>query len=55
MDLENQLQELKLDYIRIQGDIEKRESTSQQVDPLVRQLEHIEHQIADIRAELQQQ
>ena len=29
MDLENQLQELKLDYIRIQGDIEKRESTSQ--------------------------
>ncbi|PCF89954.1 hypothetical protein B4W75_03655 [Staphylococcus intermedius] len=26
MDLEQQLQELKMDYVRLQGDLEKRES-----------------------------
>lgn len=54
MDLEQQLQELKMDYIRLQGDLEKRESTSQQVDPLIKQLESIEQQIAELRAKLQQ-
>ncbi|GGA86551.1 MULTISPECIES: SE1832 family protein [Staphylococcus] len=54
MDLEQQLQELKMDYIRLQGDLEKRESTSQQVDPLIKQLESIEQQIAEVRAKLQQ-
>ncbi|WP_180809299.1 SE1832 family protein [Staphylococcus sp. 17KM0847] len=52
MDLAQQLQELKMDYVRLQGDLEKRESTSQQVDPLIKQLEAIEQQIAEIRKKL---
>lgn len=55
MNLEAQLQELKMDYVRLQGDLEKRESTGQQVDPLIQQLEAIEHQIANVRQQLQQQ
>ncbi|UEX90572.1 SE1832 family protein [Staphylococcus ratti] len=55
MNLESQLQELKMDYVRLQGDLEKRESTGQQVDPLIQQLEAIEHQIANVRQQLQQQ
>ncbi|MCS4486004.1 SE1832 family protein [Staphylococcus americanisciuri] len=52
MDYAQQLEMLKLDYIRLQGDLEKRESTSQQVDPLIKQLEVIEQQIAEVRAKL---
>ncbi|EJO7126996.1 SE1832 family protein [Staphylococcus pseudintermedius] len=51
MDLEQQLQELKMDYVRLQGDLEKRESTSQQVDPLIQQLEQ---QIAEVRRQLRE-
>lgn len=54
MDLASQLQELKMDYVRLQGDLEKRESTSQDTDPLVKQLEAIEREIADIRAKMNQ-
>ncbi|MGZ2590631.1 hypothetical protein ACUW81_000904 [Staphylococcus borealis] len=50
MDLESQLDELKYDYVRLQNDLEKRESLNQTIDPLVKQLEDIELQIADIRA-----
>ena len=42
MDLESQLAELKYDYIRLQNDLEKKESLNQQIDPLVKQLEEIE-------------
>ena len=42
MDLESQLEELKYDYIRLQNDLEKKESLNQQIDPLVKQLEEIE-------------
>ncbi|MDO5375346.1 SE1832 family protein [Staphylococcus rostri] len=52
MDLAQQLEELKMDYVRLQGDLEKRESTAQQVDPLIKQLEAIEQQIAEVRAKL---
>ncbi|MBI5974642.1 SE1832 family protein [Staphylococcus canis] len=55
MGLEDQLEELKLDYIRLQGDLEKRESTSQAVDPLIQQLESIEKQISELRTQLRQQ
>ncbi|EIT0463124.1 hypothetical protein L1G56_001406 [Staphylococcus pseudintermedius] len=54
MDLEQQLQELKMDYVRLQGDLEKRKSTSQQVDPLIQQLEQIEQQIAEVRRQLRE-
>ena len=39
MDLESQLEELKYDYIRLQNDLEKKESLNKQIDPLVKQLE----------------
>ena len=41
MNLNDKLAELKYDYVRLQGDLEKRESVNQDVDPLVRQLEDI--------------
>lgn len=48
------LAELKYDYVRLQGDLEKRESVNQQVDPLLRQLEDIEKEIASVRSEISQ-
>ncbi|WP_426461906.1 SE1832 family protein [Staphylococcus equorum] len=54
MDLKEKLAELKYDYVRLQGDLEKRESVNQQVDPLLRQLEDIEKEIASVRSEISQ-
>ena len=54
MDLNEKLAELKYDYVRLQGDLEKRESVKQQVDPLVKQLEEIEKEIASVRSEISQ-
>ena len=55
LDLQSQLQELKQDYVRLQDDVEKRESTGQEVDPLIKQLEQIENSIALVRAQIDQQ
>ena len=55
LDLQSQLQELKQDYVRLQDDLEKRESTGQEVDPLIKQLEQIENSIALVRAQIDQQ
>lgn len=52
MNLNDKLAELKYDYVRLQGDLEKRESVNQDVDPLVRQLEDIEEEIASVRSEI---
>lgn len=54
MDLNEKLAKLKHDYVRLQGDLEKRESVNQQVDPLLRQLEDIEQEIAEVRSEISQ-
>ncbi|GGG91160.1 hypothetical protein E2558_07290 [Staphylococcus pragensis] len=54
MDLESQLDELKYDYTRLQNDLEKRESLNQNIDPLLKQLEDIEKEIANIRSKLRQ-
>ena len=54
MDLESKLTELKYDYVRLQNDLEKRESLNQQIDPLVKQLEAIEKEISEIRSKLRQ-
>ncbi|WP_176746097.1 SE1832 family protein [Staphylococcus sp. HMSC069E07] len=54
MNLESQLDELKYDYVRLQNDLEKRESLNQNIDPLVKQLEDIELQISEIRSKLGQ-
>lgn len=52
MDLNQQLSELKYDYIRIQNDLEKRESTGQATQLLEKQLEQIEEEIKSVRAKL---
>ncbi|MCH4389005.1 MULTISPECIES: SE1832 family protein [Staphylococcus] len=54
MNLESKLDELKYDYVRLQNDLEKRESLNQNIDPLVKQLENIELQISEIRSKLRQ-
>lgn len=54
MNLESQSDELKYDYVRLQNDLEKRESLNQNIDPLVKQLEDIELQISEIRSKLRQ-
>ncbi|WP_176746304.1 MULTISPECIES: SE1832 family protein [Staphylococcus] len=54
MNLESQLDELKYDYVRLQNDLEKRESLNQNIDPLVKQLGDIELQISEIRSKLRQ-
>ncbi|HDD0280952.1 TPA: hypothetical protein O9773_002368 [Staphylococcus aureus] len=53
MSLENQLAELKYDYVRLQGDIEKRESLNLDTSELVRQLKDIENEIRNVRAQMQ--
>ena len=52
MDLESKLTELKYDYVRLQNDLDKKESLNQNVDPLLKQLEDIEQQISDNRAKM---
>ena len=41
MDLESKLTELKYDYVRLQNDLDKKESLNQNVYPLLKQLEYI--------------
>ncbi|EUR85669.1 hypothetical protein O233_02591, partial [Staphylococcus aureus M0021] len=53
MSLENQLAELKYDYVRLQGDLEKRESLNLDTSALVRQLKDIENEIRNVRAQMQ--
>ncbi|WP_182466296.1 SE1832 family protein [Staphylococcus capitis] len=52
MVLEYKLTELKYDYVRLQNDLDKKESLNQNVDPLLKQLEDIEQQISDVRAKM---
>ena len=52
MDLESKLTELKYDYVRLQNDLDKRESLNQNIDPLLNQLEEIEKEIADVRTKM---
>ncbi|WRN72350.1 SE1832 family protein [Staphylococcus aureus] len=53
MSLENQLAELKYDYVRLQGDLEKRESSNLDTSALVRQLKDIENEIRNVCAQMQ--
>ncbi|MDJ1112155.1 MULTISPECIES: SE1832 family protein [Staphylococcaceae] len=52
MDLNQQLLELKEEYMRIQNDLEKVESTGQASPRLEEKLVEIENQIAQVRAQL---
>lgn len=49
MDLEYKLRELKHDYVRVQGDLEKVESTGHNIDKLESQLHAIEDEIAQVK------
>lgn len=49
MDLEYKLQELKHDYVRVQGDLEKVESTGHNTSKLEGQLLSIEKEIAQVK------
>lgn len=51
-DLNYQLLELKQEYVRIQGDIEKMESTGHRPSKLEERLAQIEAQIKDLRERL---
>ena len=55
MKLESKLAELKYDYTRLQGDLEKRESLNQNIDPLVKQLKKIEKEKAKVRKQINEQ
>ncbi|ULG72138.1 SE1832 family protein [Macrococcus brunensis] len=52
MDLNYQLTELKHEYVRIQGDIEKVQSTGNSADKLEERLIELEHEIREIREQL---
>ncbi|WP_198552108.1 SE1832 family protein [Macrococcoides caseolyticum] len=52
MDLNQQLLELKEEYMRIQNDLEKVESTGQSSPRLEEKLIEIGQQIAQVRAQL---
>lgn len=51
-ELEAQLTELKSDFIRIQGDVEKIETTGGNVALAVKQLTALENEIAEVRTQL---
>ncbi|SDB87568.1 SE1832 family protein [Shouchella lonarensis] len=50
--MEQKLAELKSDFVRLQGDIEKIESIGGDVTQSVKQLDALEKEIAVVRAEL---
>ena len=52
MNLNDQLTELKHEYVRIQGDIEKVQSTGRTADKLEERLIELEHEIRQIREQL---
>ncbi|GAF23746.1 MULTISPECIES: SE1832 family protein [Shouchella] len=52
--LENELAELKSDFIRIQGDVEKIETIGGNVAKAVEQLDALEKEIADVRNQLRE-
>lgn len=52
-EIEERISELKLDYVRIQGDMEKLETTGRTVRPLERELEALEEELQTLRKELQ--
>ncbi|MCA0149508.1 MULTISPECIES: SE1832 family protein [Rossellomorea] len=52
-DLEYKVNEVKLDYIRIQGDLEKLESFGRNTDIQQRKLDELETELSDLRKQLE--
>ncbi len=55
MDLEYKLKELKHDYVRIQGDLEKVGSTGHNTENLEKQLVSIENEIKETKNKIKEQ
>jgi hypothetical protein len=51
-DLLNQLDDLKMDYLRLQGDLEKLETIGYSTAPIVNQLKTIEEKMRLVREQL---
>jgi ribosomal protein L29 len=51
-ELEQEIAQLKMDYIRIQGDLDKMESVGGNVSSLEKMLENMEKEIAQLRKKL---
>ncbi|ASS89961.1 MAG: hypothetical protein C6W58_12625 [Bacillaceae bacterium] len=54
-EIEQRIAELKSDYIRIQGDIEKLESVGGNIEKAEQQLTEIENELANLRTALNKQ
>jgi uncharacterized coiled-coil DUF342 family protein len=52
-ELEYKINEVKLDYIRIQGDLEKLESFGRNTDIQQRKLDELETKLSDLRKQLE--
>lgn len=50
--LEAELQQLKMDYVRIQGDLDKLESVGGRTSPLEKTLQRMEEEIAELRKKI---
>lgn len=55
MDLEYKMRELKNEYVRIQGDLEKLESTGNSTSKMDERLAQIEAEIAETKKEMREQ
>ena len=55
MDLESRLQELKYEYVHLQGDLEKIESTGQPTQKMTDRLRALEEEIKEVRQALKNQ
>jgi ABC-type Zn uptake system ZnuABC Zn-binding protein ZnuA len=53
-EIEQKIAELKMDYIRIQGDIEKLESVGQDPSKAEQMLENIEKELSELRKRLEE-
>lgn len=51
-EIESKIAELKMDYIRVQGDIEKLESTGNRVTKAEEQLVRMEKELQELNAQL---
>lgn len=50
--LEAELEQLKMDYVRIQGDLDKLESVGGRTSPLEKTLQRMEEEIAELRKKI---
>ena len=53
-DIEYKLRELKLDYVRLQNDLEKLDSVNGNISPLERQIAELEDEISILSKQLRE-